>query len=284
MGFSALADMNRRIPDVGRHSVRQGRVTGVVIHYNYGVDSYGEATRAGREVSANYWITNSGVLLPNVDESLRAWTSGAAGYPNGSVADHHSITFEVSNAPDFKTSSPPGAISEAAFDKLARTIGDVFRRYNLGPVKRTTSPTGVGVRVHKDFVDTSCPGEWLMSRMDDLIARAEAYRTGKPTTTTATTQGQEEDEEEEEMKTTGIAWKSKDGKPMYALVCPGSGFFSAWTTGRSGNYNNPIAKGFDTGSFVPVTESHANALAASCALVRGDRTSVDVTLTAGIGE
>lgn len=269
--------MSRRVPDIGRRSSRYGRVTGVVIHYNYGVDSYGEATRVGREVSANYWITNAGVLLPNIDEIYRAWTSGAPGYPNGSLADHYSITFEVSNAANFKFSNPLGAISEAAFDKLARAIGDVFRRYDLGPVKRTTSPTAVGVRVHSDFVPTSCPGPWLMARMGDLITRAEAYRTG----TTTTPAGQEE--EEEEMKTTGIAWTSKDNKPMYALVCPGSGFFSAWTTGASGTYNNPIAKGFDTGSFVKVTASHADALARSCALVRGDKQAIDVTMV-GVGE
>ena len=42
MGFSSLANMSRRIPDMGRKSVRNANVTGVVIHYNYGVNSYPE--------------------------------------------------------------------------------------------------------------------------------------------------------------------------------------------------------------------------------------------------
>lgn len=175
MGFSPLADMSRRIPHGNRQSTRNARVSGVVVHYNYGIDSYGEATNPNREVSANYWITNAGALLPNIDEVYRAWTSGAKGYPGGAAADHRSVTFEVSNAPGFLTSTPMGLISDAAFDTLARAIADVFKRYGLGQVVRSKVRA---VQVHKDFVDTSCPGPWMMARLDALIAQAEAYRTG----------------------------------------------------------------------------------------------------------
>lgn len=72
-------------------------------------------------------------------------------------------------------------------------------------------------------------------------------------------------------KTTGIYYKrAADGAEVFALINPVSGFYSEWTLGPNadtGSYNNPIAAGFDTGSFVPVTESHAAALKAAAAAV-----------------
>ena len=175
MGFSSLANMSRRINPCPngrcRYSKRNGPVTGMVIHYNYGLDSYGEATNPGREVSANYWITNDGQILPNIDEQYRAQTSGAPG-TNGKLADRHSITVEISNSPGFKTSSPMGAISPAAQKALEKLMADVFTRYKLGTPKRTKSATGVGVRFHNDFVDTSCPGPWITSKINQIMTNA----------------------------------------------------------------------------------------------------------------
>lgn len=71
---------------------------------------------------------------------------------------------------------------------------------------------------------------------------------------------------EDDMKTTGIYFK-RNSVDVFALINPGSGFYSEWS-GVDGTYNNPLAVGFDTGSFVKVTESHARNLAASAAQVR----------------
>lgn len=170
MGFSPLAAMNRRIPDGGRSGARGADVVGVLVHHNAGVDSYGQASAPGREVSAQYWITNAGDILPNVDELRRAWTSGHPGYPAGAEADHRFVTVEVSN-----NGTPGWGISDAALDALARLIGDVHARYNLGPVKRGFDR---GVAVHRDFVATECPGPYMLTHLGDVIAAAETYRTG----------------------------------------------------------------------------------------------------------
>lgn len=171
MGFSPLAAMNRRIPDMGRWNVRQGKVSGVLVHHNAGVNAYNQATAPGREVSAHYWITNDGALLPQIPEELRAWTSGHPSYPAGALADHRFITVEVSNS----GGAPGWPISDAALDTLARLIGDVHARYGLGPVKRGTAR---GVAVHRDFVATECPGPYMMKHLGEVIAAAEKYRTG----------------------------------------------------------------------------------------------------------
>lgn len=176
MGFSPLAAMSRRIPGMGRWNARQDKVSGVLWHHNAGVDSYGQATAPGREVSAHYWITNKGDLLPQIPEELRAWTSGHPAYPAGALADHRFITVEVSNS----GGAPGWPISDAALDTLARLIGDVHARYGLGPVKRGTAR---GVAVHSDFVATECPGPYAMTHIDEVIAAAEKYRTGTASVT-----------------------------------------------------------------------------------------------------
>lgn len=173
MGFSPYADLSRRIPDVGRSQPRNNHVAGVLVHHQAGVNAQGQATAAGREVSANYWITNEGSLLPNIDETRRAFTSGSPGYPGGAQADHRFVTVEVSN-----DGGPGWSISAAAEDALARLIGDVHKRYGLGHVQRGTSR---GVAVHRDFVPTECPGPYVMAHLNRIITKAEQYRGGSST-------------------------------------------------------------------------------------------------------
>lgn len=175
MTFSPLANMSRRIPDGGRRSPRNSRVTGLGIHHNAGIDSYGEASNPRREVSANYWIANDGTLIPNVDEEFRAWTSGAAGYPAGANADHRNITVEVSNS----QIGGEWRISDAAFYTLVALIADVYRRYGLGTVTRGANQ---GVGIHKDWVPTSCPGPYIEGNLGTIISSANG-KVGTPVTT-----------------------------------------------------------------------------------------------------
>lgn len=174
MGFSPLANMRRRVGPAGRQSPRNGPVRGFTIHHQAGVDAHGQATAAGREVSANYWITNDGTIIPNIDENMRAWTTGAAGYPGGAASDHRNITVEVSNSPEgVRTGS--WAISAAARRALVNLIGDVFKRHGFGTVRRGTNG---GVAVHQDFVPTACPGPYIMRNLNSIITDAEKARRG----------------------------------------------------------------------------------------------------------
>lgn len=193
MGFSPLADMSRRIPDGGRSSPRNSRIRGVTLHHQAGVDAHGEATNPRREVSAHYWVTNAGVIIPQIDETRRAWTTGDRAYPAGARSDHRNITMEISNSPA-GVRSGTWAISDAAMNAVIRLVADIFRRHNLGPVRRGTES---GVGVHRDFVATSCPGPYIMANLSRIIASAESIRSGAttptkpatPTTSTATSGG-----------------------------------------------------------------------------------------------
>lgn len=180
MTFSPLADMSRRIPMQGRFNPRNHAITGMGLHHNAGVNSWGEASNPNRQVSANYWISNEGAIIPNIDEEYRAWTSGDANYPAGAQADHRNITVEVSNSPE-GVRNGTWAISDAAFNALVALIADVYKRRGLGPVLRGNGSyqnPGNGLGVHQDWVATGCPGPYIMTHLGTIIARAEALRTG----------------------------------------------------------------------------------------------------------
>lgn len=168
MTFSPLANLGVRIPDGGRSVPRQSAITGFGIHHNAGVNAYSEAWNPNREVSANYWIANDGTIIPNIDEERRAFTSGAAGYPAGALADHRNITVEVSNSPE-GVRSGSWAISDAAMNSLIALIADVYLRYGLGPVVRGSNR---GLGVHQDWVPTSCPGPYIMNNLSGIIDAA----------------------------------------------------------------------------------------------------------------
>lgn len=172
MSFSPLASMATKIPSGGRYGPRYTDIKGFTVHHQAGVNMHGEATSPNREVSANYWISNEGQIMPQIDEVYRAWTTGAAGYPAGAESDHRNITAEVSNSPE-GIASGTYAISSAAKTALEKLIGDVFKRHGLGPVKRSTFG---GVAVHKDFVPTACPGPYIMANLNSIISNAEQYR------------------------------------------------------------------------------------------------------------
>lgn len=177
MGFSPLANMNRRIPHGNRQSKRRSKIKGFTIHHNAGVNLYGEATNPRREVSANYWITNTGEILPQIDETMRPYTTGNRKYPAGAASDHRNITVEVSNSPEgVRTKS--WAISPAAEAALIRLIADVFKRHDLGPIRRGVSS---GLGVHSDYVPTVCPGPWIKGRLPYIISQGNQILSGSTT-------------------------------------------------------------------------------------------------------
>lgn len=69
-----------------------------------------------------------------------------------------------------------------------------------------------------------------------------------------------EEEEDKDMKMKGAAYvRAKDNATVFLLFNEISGFWSEHT-GVGGDYNNSIARTWDTGSWPTITESHANVL------------------------
>ena len=66
MTRSPLAALD--IPADDRWTPRRYKISGFTIHHNAGVDSYLSARGSSRGTSANYWITNDGRIVSQVDE------------------------------------------------------------------------------------------------------------------------------------------------------------------------------------------------------------------------
>lgn len=71
-------------------------------------------------------------------------------------------------------------------------------------------------------------------------------------------------DEENDMTMKGAYYpRAADGATVFILFNENSGFWTEHTTTAGGTYNNPIAQGWETNSWPPITESHALGLKAS---------------------
>ena len=219
--------------------------------------------RAGRRLNGSTvppgTVLPAGTIIGSVPEEYRAWTSGSA------AADNSSITFEIQNS----EAGPSGLVSQAAWNSTVRLLAELANRHKWGPLQ-----FGSTVRGHREFQSTSCPGNYLWPRLSQLATDAQQARTNPaistPTSTPdtpVTTQ-----EEEEEMK--GLTYTTDAGKTrIYMLFNEVSGFYSEFSNGAGkgsmgGEYINPLAQNWKTGSWPTVTEGHAAALKRSLDAVR----------------
>ena len=120
----------------------------------------------GREASANYCIGSDGMIVANVDEENRAWTS--SNYYN----DCQSITVEVAN-----DNTDTWTISSKAWNALVNLCVDVCKRYGFR-LNYTGNANG-SLTEHRMFAATSCPGPYLHSKMNQLVQEVNAKLDGK---------------------------------------------------------------------------------------------------------
>lgn len=134
-----------------------------------------------RQVSSNYIIGSDGRVGGCVREEWRAWTSSSRDN------DNRAITIEC--ASDTKS---PYAFKTAVYEKLIKLSADICQRYGKKKLiwisdKKTAlaySPKDdeMLLTVHRWFSDTDCPGNWLMSRMNDLAEKVTAILQGETPT------------------------------------------------------------------------------------------------------
>lgn len=135
---------------------RAGRkVEKVTIHHMAGVLT---AKQCGsifqdenRKASSNYGIGKNGEIGLYVDEDNTSYADANL------ESNRTSITIECSNSEtggDWK-------VSDKVLNKLIELIVDVFKRYNLGKAVK-----GTNITWHSMYSATTCPGDYLRSKMD----------------------------------------------------------------------------------------------------------------------
>ena len=124
-------------------------------------------------VSANYAIDCNGRIGLYVDEKNRSWCSSNA------ENDNRAVTIECAS-----DKTHPYAFRDVVYQRLIALCADICRRN--GKTKLLWIPDKAKalaykpaedemlLTVHRWFLDTVCPGEWLMQRMGDLAERVTA--------------------------------------------------------------------------------------------------------------
>lgn len=126
---------------------------------------------SGRQASSNYGIGYDGRVGLFVDEGNRSWCSSSP------ANDHRAITIEVASDNYY-----PYAFNWVAYLKLVELCVDICERNGknkllwLGEAGLNYAPKAneMVLTAHRWFASTSCPGDWMYSRMGDLASRVTA--------------------------------------------------------------------------------------------------------------
>lgn len=151
------------------------------------VQSLGEVfAKESRQASSNYGIGTDGKVALYVPESCRSWCSSSR------ENDQRAITIE--NASD---NFAPYAFNNTVYNRLVDLCVDICQRngknkmvwFNDKATRLAYEPKSNEMKftLHRDLAATSCPGEWLVARMQDLTNRINAKLGGASADPTPTT-------------------------------------------------------------------------------------------------
>ena len=155
----------------GNYTVgRSGRkIEAITIHHMAGVGTAEQCGKifqtVGRCGSSHYGIGNDGKIGLYVDEANTAWTN------SNWDSNCKSVTIETSNS----SLGGQWPVSDKALNSLIKLVADIAKRNKLGTLVR-----GKNVTWHSMFTNTSCPGAYLMSKMDYIIAEANKINNPSP--------------------------------------------------------------------------------------------------------
>ena len=162
MGNSNLVSM--KVPaNSNNYTVgRSGRnIEMIAIHHMAGILTAEQCGKifqnANRKASSHYGIGKDGKIALYVDEANTAYTN------SNWDSNCKSVTIETSNCKlggDYP-------VSDVVLNKLIELVADIARRNNLGKLVK-----GKNVVWHRMYAATSCPGDYLLSKIDYIIEKA----------------------------------------------------------------------------------------------------------------
>lgn len=143
-------------------------------------------TPVAKQASSNYGVGLDGRIGMYVEEKDRSWCSSSRSN------DHRAITIEVAS-----DNFAPYKVTDSAYKGLLELCVDICKRNGkkkliwFGDKDKTLgySPKSdeMVMTVHRWFANTSCPGEYLMSKMADIAAYVnEKLNPVQPTVPTVT--------------------------------------------------------------------------------------------------
>ena len=149
---------------------RSGRnIEAITIHHMAGKLTAEQCGRifqqVGRYGSSHYGIGYNGEIASYVDEENTAWTN------SNWDSNCKSVTIETSNS-EMGGSWP---VSDASLNALIKLVADIAKRNDLG-----TLVPGQNLTWHSMFADTTCPGDYLRSKMQYIADEANKLNAPTP--------------------------------------------------------------------------------------------------------
>ena len=176
MSNSELVDYIKISPNKTKN--RRHIIDTITIHMTAGqgsVETIGSIfSNPSRKASSNYGIGSDGRIGLYVDENDRSWCSSS------DSNDHRAITIETAS-----DSKKPYTVNAAAYKSLIRLVADVCKRNGIPKLLWKNDKSLIGnvslqnMTVHKWFADTSCPGDYLLEKMNDIAERVNRILNGE---------------------------------------------------------------------------------------------------------
>lgn len=140
---------------------RGNKISKITVHHMAGVMSATQCgalwQRKGRRGSSHYGIGNDGAIGNYVDENNIAWTD------SNWKSNCTSVTIETSN----NARGGDWTVSDAALNSLIKLCADIAKRNGLG-----TLVPGKNLTWHSMYTSTTCPGNYLRSKMQYIADEA----------------------------------------------------------------------------------------------------------------
>lgn len=136
-----------------------------------------------KAASSHYIIDSKGVIVQNVPEDCRAYTTGGdipkdkcPNHITGSEIDHESITIEIANI----TREPDWCMSAEAINSLVNLMVDICKRNGIPCLKYSANKALVGtpeqnVAAHRWFARKACPGNFLYNNLAAVVSTVNLY-------------------------------------------------------------------------------------------------------------
>ena len=175
MANSKLASYNANCMNRNPRRMKIDRITPHYMAGNMGaVQCANYFGASGRQASCNYCIGSDGAIAVCVPEDYRAWTSSSE------ANDTRAVTFECANI------DANGTLTDACYNSLIALCADICTRHGINPHYDGT--TNGSITMHCMFAATSCPGNWLKTKITSgQFERDIKAKMGQPTYSAPTT-------------------------------------------------------------------------------------------------
>lgn len=138
---------------------RRDKISEICIHYmagNCSIETCGQIWQnPNRQGSSTYGIGSDGRIACYVDENDTAWCN------SNWDSNCRSVSIETANL------QPSPNVTDQALNSLIKLVADVAKRNGMGKLVK-----GKNVTWHSMYTSTSCPGSYLLSKMDYIVEQA----------------------------------------------------------------------------------------------------------------